>query len=181
MKKRFSTIMSIAIIICFLALAVASSGTDEPTKETGANGGASETGNTENSNYSLNDTASFKNIKVTANKIEKSNGSQYLEPGDDNTFVGVHFTIENTSDKEQTISSILLFEAYVDDVKADHSFSGLMAFSNDGSLDGQLSPGKKMEGWYAVEAPENASKLELEVKSSWLGSGKAVFEFDMPK
>ena len=32
-----------------------------------------------------------------------------------------------------------------------------------------------MVGWYAVEIPENWSKLEFEVQPSWLSSRSATF------
>jgi len=77
------------------------------------------------------------------------------------------------------MSSLLLFEGYADDIKCDYSFSANVGL--EGTLDGNVSPGKKLVGYYGVEVSKDAGVLELEVKSSWLGSGKAVFTFDIPK
>lgn len=72
-------------------------------------------------------------------------------------------------------SSVLLFEAYADDVKCSYSLSAAMVF--DGTLDGSLAPGKKLVGYYAVEVPEGWQKLELDVQSNWLSSNSARFLF----
>ena len=86
------------------------------------------------------------------------------------------FTIENISGEDQSISSILLFDAYVDGVKCDYSFSAACSFL-DGTLDGTITPGKKLVGWYAVEAPESWKELELQVRSNWLSNKRAEFVF----
>lgn len=72
---------------------------------------------------------------------------------------------------------MLLFDTYADDIKCDYSFSANTVFG-DGTLDGELSAGKKLVGWYAVEIPQDWQQLTLEVKSDWLSSNKASFVFD---
>ncbi len=133
--------------------------------------------NAEDKSFGLNETAEFKNLKVTATKIEESKGKDFFEADDGKVFIGVNFEIENISDEEQSISSLLLFDAYSDDIKCEYSLSANVVFG-EGTLDGKLSPGKKLVGWYAVEAPQNWQKLELEVKSSWLSNSKAKFVFN---
>jgi Ni/Co efflux regulator RcnB len=199
MKRKISTVLLLIVIAGFMALAIASGDDDEPTRENNDN--AQQQENNDDSNdedddsdsnneaeddederYTLNDTATFKNIKVTAEEIIvndgwKSDEWSIFEPDDGNKFVAVKFTIENISDEDQSISTILLFEAYVDGIKLEYSFgadSGL-----DGTLEGNVSSGRKLVGYYGVEVSENSEELELEVKSSWLGSGKAVFVFDL--
>jgi hypothetical protein len=198
MKKKFSTIFLVFAISCFMILAIASTDDDTPVKETGGNeqqaatdddaqqaatdGDVQQEANDER--YVLGDTAMFRNINVTANEIIindswKDNQWSFFEPADGNIFVAVKFTIENTSDEDQHLSTILLFDAYADGIKLEFSFGA--ASDLEGTLDGSLSPGRKMVGYYGVEVSQNAEELELEVKSSWLGSGKAVFVFDVPK
>jgi Telomeric repeat-binding factor 2. len=53
--------------------------------------------------------------------------------------------------------------------------------SFDGSIDGTISPGKKLTGYYAVEVPKSTKELTLEVKSSWLSWNEAKFLFTIPK
>ena len=129
--------------------------------------------------YQLNETAVFKNIKVTATEIKESNGSEFFGPDDGNIFVGVKFVIENISDESQSISSLLLFEPYADDVKCEYSITANTASDfGSGTLDGEIAAGKRMEGWYAVEVPSSWSKIELDVKSSWLSGSSARFVFN---
>ena len=109
--------------------------------------------------------------------MKVSDGDGFFTPESDNVFIGVNFTIENISDEEQSVSSLLLFESYADDVKCEYSFNASCAVS-EGQLDGSIAPGKKLVGWYAVEASEKWSKLELNVRPSWLSSKTATFVFN---
>jgi len=76
------------------------------------------------------------------------------------------------------MSTLLLFDAYVDNVKAEYSFGADSGLS--GTLEGNISPGRMLVGYYGVEVSNNAKELVLEVSSSWLGRGKAEFRFDIP-
>ena len=71
----------------------------------------------------------------------------------------------------------MLFDAYVDDVACDLSFTASAAFDGN-SLDGTIAPGKKIIGWYAVEVPADWAELELDVKANWLSSSTAKFVFN---
>lgn len=146
---------------------------DEPVKE--ADGTPPQETNVETT-YGLNETAVFDDLKFTANEMKESDGDLFYEPESGNVFVGVKFTIENISNEKQSVSSVLLFDAYADDVKCEYSFSASCAFS-EGQLDGDIAPGKKLVGWYAVEVPEKWKQLELNVQSSWLASNSAAFIF----
>lgn len=174
LKLIISSILALFMMFAF----VACSSYKKPSKE--VNGSDGETGVVktapQNSDFSLNETAVFEDIKVTATEIKESKGTEYFKPESGKIFVGIKFTIENISDEDQNISSLLLFDSYADSVKLDYSFSASTAFS-DGTIDGTVSAGKKLVGWYAVEVPKDWKKLELEVKSDWLSSSKATFVF----
>ncbi len=164
------------IIIVVIGAIAIGSGNKEPVKETDNNTSQS-TSNEDTSNltFGLDETAVFENIKVTASEVKESDGSTYNTPDDGMVFVGVKFTVENISDEDQAMSSLLLFDAYVDSVKCDYSFGAAVDFS--GTIDGTISPGKKLVGWYAVEIPKDWEELELQVKSSWVDSSSAIFIF----
>ena len=171
-KKWWFWLIIVVVIAC-----IAVNANKNPTKETSGNNSSQAASSSAKETFGLNDTAVFKELKITANELKESTGTQYIKPADGKIFVGVNFTIENTSDKDQAISSILLFDAYIDGVKCDYSVSAAMNFS-DGTLDGTVSPGKKLVGWYSVEVPKDWKELELQVKSSWLSSSKATFVFN---
>lgn len=170
MKKFLTMVLSVLMILTLCACDLES---DKPSKEVGASSQSSETVKEET--FSLNETAVFNNLKFTATEIKESNGESFFTPESGNVFVGVNFTIENTSDEEQNISSILLFDAYCDDIKCDYSVTAACAFGD--TLDGSIAPGKKMVGWYAIEVPQNWQSVEMHVSSDWLSNNSAKFVF----
>ena len=126
--------------------------------------------------FGLNETAVFENLKFTAIEIKEYDGTKHVKPQSGKTFVGIKFIIENISNEEQYVSSLMLFTAYADDIKCDFSLNANVAF-DEGTLDGEIAAGKKLMGWYALEVPENWSKIDLEVKSEWLSGSSAMFVF----
>jgi len=123
--------------------------------------------------FSLNEEATLKTLKITAVAIEESQGEEYFEPEDGNTFVGVKFEIENTSSEAINISSLLQFSASADDVMLEYSFNAAIAF-DDGTLDGTVNPGKKLIGWYAVEVNEDWETLEIKFVEDILYENKYI-------
>ena len=149
---------------------------DKPKKEKG-NSINSSSITTTDEKFGINETAVFNTIKISADELKESGGSDFFEPENGKVFVGVKFTVENTSSEDKTISSLLLFDAYCDGTKCDYSLSANAAF-DEGTLDGTLAPGKKMSGYYAVEVPTGWTEIELQVKSNWLSDTKAAFVFN---
>lgn len=170
MKKWLALVL--ALVLCFCMTACLD---DMPTKEDASPNGGEEAG--EEQVFGLNETAVFKTLKFTATEIKESKGEDYFKPEAGKVFVGVNFTIENVSDEEQAVSTLLLFEGYADDVKCDYSLSAACVF-DEGTLDGELAPGKKLVGWYALEVPENWNTIELNVQSDWLSDSSAKFVFN---
>lgn len=171
MKRLFILLMGVVLVVSLVACDL-----DQPTKEENQSKPVQESSALKEDTFSLNETAVFSNLKFTANEIKESNGDDFFTPDDGNVFVAVNFTIENISDEEQNISSILLFDAYVDDVKCEYSVNANCAFDS-GTLDGSIAPGKKMTGWYALEVSKDWSNLEMHVSASWLSGSSAKFVF----
>ncbi len=160
MKKfLILTTLLVALVLCF-----SSCSSSNPTPDSEA------------SYFGLNEVATFKDLKFTATEITESSGTQLFSPDEGNVFVGIKFTIENISSEEQSVSSILLFEPYCDDIKVDYSLSASAAF--EGSLDGSIAAGKKIVGYYSIEVPSSWNTIELEVKGNWLSSQSATFVFN---
>lgn len=170
MKKTICCLLAVVMLGCLVACDLDTA----PKKEVGGNQGITAS---KNETFGLNEAAVFKTLKFTATEIKESYGQTYFAPESGNVFVGVKFTIENVSNEDQSISSLLLFEAYVDDVKCSESFTAAMAFDSQ-MLDGTIAPGKKLVGWYPMEVPENWSSIELHVQSNWISSSSAKFVFN---
>ncbi len=172
MKKIVSVIL-IAVVCCLLSAC----GIETSPKKEQYNASSVVSKTSGQEDYKINETAVFENIKVTATEIKESSGDEIFGPDEGNVFVGIKFVIENISEKSQSISSLLLFDPYADDVKCDYSLTANVEFG-DGTLDGEIAPGKRMEGWYAVEVSSNWKKIDLDVKSSWLSGNSARFVFE---
>lgn len=169
MKQIFCVILSVIMMLSFASCFES----DKPTKQQAQ---APVSSKKAEEKYGLNETAVFSALKFTATEIKQSNGTNFFTPEAENVFVGVKFTVENISDEEQAISTLLLFEGYADDVKCDYSFSAACAF-DEGTLDGSVAPGKKLVGWYALEVPKDWSEIELDVQATWLSNNPAKFVF----
>ncbi|HBT64140.1 MAG TPA: hypothetical protein DEB10_05715 [Ruminococcaceae bacterium] len=164
----------------YIGMMAAACDEKDPKKESNSKGKTTTTAASKDETFGLNETAVFSDLKIAAIEIKASGGSEYNKPGSGNVFVGVKFTIENISNQDQIISSILLFDAYADDVKSDLSITASMEF-NSKTLDGTVAPGKKLIGYYTMEVPTTTKMIELNVKSDWLSNAKAKFVLDMPK
>ncbi len=179
MKKVLAIIICSIIVFsltsCVFSL-VSDTSEDAPKKETQENSSTVSVQEEKNEKFGLNETAVFNDLKFTATELKESDGKDFFEPKEGNIFVGVKFVIENISEEEQSVSSLLLFDAYSDNIKADLSFNASGAF-DEGTLDGTIAPGKKLVGWYAMELPENWSEIELVVHANWLSNRSAQFVF----
>ncbi len=106
----------------------------------------------------------YKDVIVTLNKVSESKGSEFNKPEDGNVFLLANFTIENNSDKELAISSLMSFDAYQDGFATSLSLSALIDKENEQQLDGTIAPGKKMKGVVGYEVPANYKQFEINVK-----------------
>lgn len=182
MKK----ILCVLLCLCMLCGLAACAVEDAPTKETSQSEPTKEASQAKteptkapekkDDTFKLNETAVFKSLKFTATEIQTSSGVDFFTPEEGNAFVGVKFTIENISEETQSISSLLTFTAYVDDVKCDYSFSAACAF-DEGTLDGEIAAGKKLVGWYAVEIPSGWDSLEIYAAPDLFSDSTAKFVF----
>ena len=180
MKKLLCLLLCLCLI-CGLSACVTE---DTPTKETGSNQNeptkkqeeSTKATEKKDETFTLNDTAAFTNLKITATELKESVGVDFFTPEAGKVFVGVNFTIENISDEPQNISSLMLFTAYADDVKCDYSFNAACAF-DDGTLDGEIAAGKKLIGWYAVEIPSDWKTLQIDFIPELLSNSPAQFVF----
>ena len=124
----------------------------------------------ENQAYGIGDTLEMKNVRATLTDVRILQGSQYSTPEEGNEFVIYELEIENCSDEEIAVSSLLCFTAYADDYKLEFSLSA-MAQDKGQQLDGTIAAGKKLKGVVGFEAPEGWSTTELHFKPSvWTGS-----------
>ena len=103
-----------------------------------------------------------KNFTVTLEEINKLSGSDYNKPADGKQFIELVLVIENISNKDYNISSLMMFDAYEDGFSINESLSAQIA-SEAKTLDGALAAGKKIKGKLAYELSENWKELEIDI------------------
>lgn len=114
----------------------------------------------EKTTFGVGEQVSLNDVVVTMNNVTESNCSQFNKPTDGNTFILCEFTIENNSEKDLAVSSLMCFEAYVDDYSTSMSLSALLE-SEKSQLDGTVAAGKKMNGIIGYEAPADWKEIEV--------------------
>ena len=154
------------ILVVALLIGAISSANEDPQKaEIGNN---SETTSAQNTPiettapkpFTVHDTVEVNDVYVTLESFTESAGGNLLTPADGNVFILCEFTIENKSNKDIAVSSMLSFEAYADDYSTAMS---IMATSSaeKAQLDGTIAPDKKMNGVIGFEVPRDWSVFEI--------------------
>lgn len=126
--------------------------------------------------FQVGDIVALNDVNVTLLGVTESTGQQFLAPTDGNVFVLFEFDIDNQSDSEIAISSMLSFEAYFDDYAASISISAMSA-SGQNQLDGSVAAGKKMTGVVGYEAPADWSEAEIRFTPNFWNGQEIVFEY----
>ncbi|MEW8997910.1 MAG: DUF4352 domain-containing protein [Thermoanaerobacter sp.] len=115
--------------------------------------------------FKIGETAVTKKVKATITEMEKSEGDEFNKPADGHEFVLLHMTIENVSDQEIVVSSMLSFNAYVDDNAINENLAAQISKDGAKTMDGTIAAGKKLTGTLAYEVPKDWKKLEIHFKS----------------
>ncbi|MDB8804738.1 DUF4352 domain-containing protein [Romboutsia sp. 1001216sp1] len=160
------------VLVVIIIAAIAGSGSNKPklvsedkpivTKEEKSN---------KEEVFNIGDTIELDKFKITVNEVKTTNGSDFIKPQEGNEFLYVDATVENISDKEQTVSSVLMFKVVDKDGRA---MKQTIVENANGQLDGTIGPGRKMTGEYVVEVPKDATGLELQFDSSLAGNQVVV-------
>ena len=156
------------IVLLLLIVVFASSGTEEEAPILTNTNPVPEEKNV-NTKYRLGDTVSYKNVAVTALNYTESKGGEFFQPADGNVYILVEFEIENNSDAEMTVSTLLHFTGYVDNYACvqDSSVIMFLAESDFSSLDTTIAQGKKARGVVGFEAPKDWGNLEVYYKNNF--------------
>ncbi|HPU63723.1 MAG TPA: DUF4352 domain-containing protein, partial [Mobilitalea sp.] len=125
--------------------------------------------------FSVGETAQLNNINVTLVSVSESEGSKYNKPSEGKIFLLAEFEIENNSDKEITVSSMMSFEAYSDGYTVSQSLSALLEKEDKNQLDGTIAAGKKMNGVIGYEVSKDWSELEIHFTPDVWADKKIVF------
>ena len=174
-KKKHGCLSSVLVVAGALIL-IGFFGSLGDNDKTSGDGQSQEDTATQNKPTALTagDTAELKNIIVTLNSVKTNKGGQYISPEDGNVFVVCSFEIENQTNEDLAISSLLSFEAYADDYKVSISIPA-MSSSSEIQLDGSVASGKKMSGVVGYEVPEDWETFEISYSPGIWSSSKITF------
>src|SRR5690625_2827440 len=136
------------------------------------NNDANNNENNNNEDLKVGDTVSFDGLKITLNEVRNEPGGEFDEPEED-LFVVANLTVENTTDEEETVSSILNVELR-DDEGYTYSTTILMD-GTKGQLDGSVEQGGTLRGEIPFDVPESDT-YELHFSNPFK-SGKAIWTF----
>ena len=111
--------------------------------------------------FNIGDVIESDDFKITVNGVRTAtvDSTGYYKPKDGNEFFLVNVTLENISDEEKNVSSVMMFKV-VDQNGTSYDMS--IFPDAQGSLDGTVAPTRKMTGEYCVEVPQGTTGLELE-------------------
>lgn len=128
--------------------------------------------------FKVGEVIKLSDFQVKVNRVFIAKGDEYTKATEGNEFLAVDCTIENKSNDEQSISSMMMFKVVDKEGRAcEMSISGGMA-AKSGQLDGIVGPGRKMTGAYVVEVPKGTTGLQLEFDASLLSSGQVIIQLN---
>lgn len=181
-QKKHPVLGVILVIfgVLLIVAAIGGGGSDEPKKVGDYNPKQSKdvksdetsSAEPEKTTFGVGEQVSLNDVIVTLNNVTESNGSQFNKPSDGNVFILCEFTIENNSERDLGISSIMCFEAYVDDYSTSMSLSANIE-SDKSQLDGTVAAGKKMNGVIGYEIEADWSEIEIRFAPDFW-SGKEI-------
>ena len=181
--KTVGIILAVLIII---GIAAAIGGGDsQPQKVTEDNTAAS-TASTPDSDsqtgfdsqpeiFGQGDQVALHDIVVTLVNVSENNGGNYMTPSDGKVFLVCEFEIENNSERDIAVSSMLSFEAYVDDYSAGINLSAMLS-TDKPQLDGTVAAGKKMNGVIGYEVDPDWKEIEIRFTPDFWSGEEIVFQ-----
>ena len=179
-KKGHPILGIILVLFGLCVIGAALGGGDSGPKIAGSNaGGASSISSSQqpstepsSDSFQVGDQVELNDIVVTLTNVSENSGSEFNKPSDGNVFAICSFEIENNSSKDIAVSSILSFEAYVDDYSTSLSLGAIIS-TDKTQLDGSVAAGKKMSGVIGYEIPKDWSELEINFTPDFW-SGKEI-------
>lgn len=121
--------------------------------------------------FNVGDVVETDNFRITYESAgEYKNDNEFLQPKDGCVYWEFKFKFENISDTDQSVSTMMDWECYADNSKADQTW-----IVDDNGLDGKLSAGREAEGAVYFEVPEDAENIELEYDINFWQSDKIIF------
>lgn len=179
-KNKKGILLPVVGVVVAIAVVGSMGGSDEPEKigdvsttessvSSAVQGSASTPSAPEKTIFGVGEKVELNGVNATLLSVTENNGQQFFEPAEGNVFVVCEFEIENNTNGDIAVSSMLSFDAYFDDYSANLDIAA-MSMSDKTQLDGTVAAGKKMKGVVAYQAPFDWNTVELHFTPSvWSG------------
>lgn len=179
-KRKHSVFGIILIIIGVCILLGIIFGKDQKPHKVGDTGTKSPEQNVEQktdntTTFGVGEKVELNDIIVTLVDVSTSSGGNYMTPEDGKEFIICEFEIENNSSKDIAVSSVLSFDAYVDDYATNMSLSATLS-TDKSQLDGTIAAGKKMNGVVGYEADPSWKTIEIRFTPDFWSGKNFIFE-----
>lgn len=145
---------------------------DSTAVSSSASGTKSKAPNQEKTTFNVGEKVELNNIIVTLVNVSTNTGGNYMKPSDEKEFIVCEFEIENNSTSDIAVSSLMSFEAYVDEYSTGMNLSATMS-TDKPQLDGAVAAGKKMNGVIGYEASPEWKSIEIKFTPNFW-SGKDI-------
>lgn len=160
-KKR-TALGVILIILGVIVIFAALGGSSNEPEKVGDNSESAIVQSQDNTSglFTIGDVVKLNDVYVTLVGVEINSGADFFTPEDGNVYAICEFEIDNQSSEELAISSMMCFEAYVDDYATSMSITATTS-ADKTQLDGSVAAGKKMNGVIGYEIPSDWKELEI--------------------
>ena len=179
-KKKKHPLLGAILLILGIGLfvgAMTGGNEKEPEKVGGSTGTTAASEKKENNVFAVGDVVSLNDIKVTLVDVSENSGGNYMTPSEGKVYIVCEFEIENNSDADIAISSLMSFEAYIDDYATSMNISATLS-TDKTQLDGTVAPGKKMRGVIGYEVDTNWGTLEIRFTPDFWARKDIVFSVE---
>lgn len=173
-KKKHPILGTILLIFGILLILGVIAGDPEPQKV--GESGTPAIVQPLNNKFSVGDKVELGGIVVTLENVSESTGGNYMTPEAGKVFIICEFTIENNSASDIAVSSLMCFEAYIDDYSTMMDLSATVS-SNKTQLDGTVAAGKKMNGIIGYSADKGWQELEIRFTPDFWSGSDIIFSY----
>lgn len=169
LKMGHPILIGILVFIVLVSIIGSMGSNEDPKKvDDGAAGQSTVTDQTEDkkepekkTTFTVGEKVELNGVNVTLVDVSSNSGSDFNKPTEGNVFLICEFEIENNSNSEIAVSSMMSFEAYCDDYTCTFSLGALMEKGNKNQLDGTVAAGKKFNGVVGYEVPADWQEFEI--------------------
>ena len=181
MKKALLVLL--AFVVCFSCTGCAllgvyfSSSTNSTEQNLPFDDEGDEDQATSDETFGMGDEMEFDKLTFTAMEFKQLSSGGIFQPAEGKVFIGVRFIVENTSDEEVTVSSLVMMSSRADGETVTESISAVGAFGSK-MLSGTLAAGDELTGWYCMEVSRDWQSFEIEIRPNLFSTEKATFVYE---